>query len=62
MSAFWIKQVCQRELSVRRHEEATGAPAPDSVKTSMVVMHAPRTIQSYLRVTDANLISQNARS
>eukprot|EP00972_Heterocapsa_arctica_P032628 4805930-Heterocapsa_arctica.AAC.1 len=46
----------QWELSVRRYEEATGAPVPDSVKTSIVVMRAPRTIQSYLRVTGANLM------
>eukprot|EP00972_Heterocapsa_arctica_P077291 11400714-Heterocapsa_arctica.AAC.1 len=37
------------ELAVQRYEEATRFRMPDDVKCSVISMHAPRAIQSYLR-------------
>eukprot|EP00972_Heterocapsa_arctica_P034570 5089502-Heterocapsa_arctica.AAC.1 len=45
------------ELAVQRHEEATRFPMPDDVKCSVVSMRAPRAIQSYLRVSDTDLLA-----
>eukprot|EP00972_Heterocapsa_arctica_P016590 2448521-Heterocapsa_arctica.AAC.1 len=44
------------ELAVQRYEEATRVPMPDEVRCSVVAMHAPRAIQSYLRVSDTDLL------
>eukprot|EP00972_Heterocapsa_arctica_P049511 7287229-Heterocapsa_arctica.AAC.1 len=48
------------EFAVVRYEEATWFPMPDDVKCSVVSMNAPRAIQSYLRVSDANLLRDYA--
>eukprot|EP00972_Heterocapsa_arctica_P077507 11433374-Heterocapsa_arctica.AAC.1 len=44
------------ELAVQRYEESTHYPMPDDVKCSVVSMHCPRAIQSYLRVSDMDLL------
>eukprot|EP00972_Heterocapsa_arctica_P074906 11055656-Heterocapsa_arctica.AAC.1 len=44
------------ELAVQRYEEATRFLMPDKVKCTVVAMNAPRAIQSYLRVSDVDLL------
>eukprot|EP00972_Heterocapsa_arctica_P073663 10877873-Heterocapsa_arctica.AAC.1 len=45
------------ELAVQRYEEATRFPMPNDLKCSVVSMHAPRAIQSYLPVSDTDLLA-----
>eukprot|EP00972_Heterocapsa_arctica_P011889 1740956-Heterocapsa_arctica.AAC.1 len=50
------------ELTLLRYEEATRFPTPDDVKCSVVSINAPRAIQSYIRVSDVNLLENYAGS
>eukprot|EP00972_Heterocapsa_arctica_P096877 14292754-Heterocapsa_arctica.AAC.1 len=44
------------ELQLQRYEQATGVPIPDEVKCSVTSMNAPKAIQSYIRVSDTDLM------
>eukprot|EP00972_Heterocapsa_arctica_P039883 5874572-Heterocapsa_arctica.AAC.1 len=48
------------ELVVQRYEEATRVSMLDEVEYWVIATHAPRAIQSYLRVSDIDLLQDYA--